>query len=94
MHLEVDLAVLTNAADNLRHAVGVAREVAEGHDRLTSLVDDYGSDEVGEAAGDFVRSWGYGMRLVADDADTLAAMLAAGAAAYQGVEGSITEALE
>ena len=92
MRLEVDVGVLAAAADNLHEAVGVAREVADHSGRLTSLVGDYGTPEVAEAATEFVRQWGYGMGLVVDDAEALARMLRAGADAYRQVDAGIADA--
>ena len=93
MHVEVDPTLLEDTAANLRDAVEVARDVADHRSRLTALSARCGSATFGAAVESFVDEWGYGMGLVAEDAETLASMLESGAAAYRKVEGSIAAEL-
>ena len=94
MHVDVDPRLLIDTAARLRAAVSVAREVSEHRSRLSGLVVACGSHRLESAAGDFLGQWGYGMGLIVDDAERLATMLEAGAAAYREVEDRIARGLE
>lgn len=94
MHVDVDPQLLTDTAARLRTAVSVAREVSEHRSRLGGLLAACGSDRLESAGDDFLGQWGYGMGLIADDAERLATMLEAAAASYQQVEDRIARGLE
>lgn len=90
MRFEVDFGLLDRTASNLKDAVEVARQVAEGRAGLASI--DAGSDKLGSAIEGFADEWGYGMELIRDDADKLAQNLGAGADAYRNTENGTAEA--
>lgn len=90
---EVDPAFLLAIAAPLRDAVDVARQVKDDKESLKGLVDDCGSPDLEDAANEFVDEWGYGMGLIADDAETIAQMLEQAAAGYTEVDTGIAEAM-
>ena len=75
MHLEVDPTVLSDTAADLRRCVGVAREFSEHRGHLKGMVDNCGAQHLWEAADHFIGRWGYGMGLLAGDAEHLAGQL-------------------
>ena len=75
MHLEVDPVVLSETAADFRRCVGVAREFSDHRGRLKELVERCGSQQLRQAAEDFIGRWGYGAGVLAADAEHLAGQL-------------------
>jgi len=90
MHLEVDPAVLSDTAADLRRCVGVAREFSEHRGHLKGMVDNCGAQHLWEAADHFIGRWGYGMGLLAGDAEHLAGQLERSAEEYRRLEAEIS----
>lgn len=90
MHLEVDPTVLSETAAELRRCVGVAREVSEHRGRLEAMVENCGAQHLLEAADRFIGRWGYGMGLLAGDAEHLAGQLERSAEEYRRLEAEIS----
>lgn len=93
MHLEVDPSILGDTASGLRRCVDLASDIAHHRGRLTELVDDCGSNRLRSAAEHFIGRWGYGMRLIIDDAEQLAEQLQSAADTYSRLEGEISRGL-
>lgn len=89
MHIEVDLDVLVSAARNLEAAVDVARQVHDHRSSLEALAAEAGSAHLEDAIRSALGRWGYGMGLIVEDADQLAAMLREADRTYRRVEGRI-----
>ena len=90
MHLEVDPTVLSDTAADLRRCVGVAQEFSEQRGHLKGMVDNCGAQHLWEAADHFIGRWGYGMGLLAGDAEHLAGQLERSAAEYRRLEAEIS----
>jgi len=90
MHLEVDPVVLSETAADLRRCVGVAREFSDHRGHLREMVESCGAQHVHEAAEHFIGRWGYGMGLLAEDAEHLAGQLERSADEYQQLENEIS----
>jgi hypothetical protein len=93
VHLEVDPSILDDTASGLRQCVDLASDVARHRGMLTELVDDCGSNRLRSAAEHFIGRWGYGMRLVVDDAEALAGQLQSAADTYRWLEAEISREL-
>jgi hypothetical protein len=90
MHLEVDPTVLSETAAGLRRCVGVAREVSDQRGHLKAMVETCGARDLEEAAERFIGRWGYGMGLLAGDAEHLAGQLERSADEYRALEADIS----
>jgi predicted component of type VI protein secretion system len=92
MPIEVDPGALGAAAQALRQATSVAREVHRGTLALTEAAAATGSPRLFFALEGFRHTWAYGLGLVVDDADTLATMLGQAAKVYADTDGAIAQA--
>jgi hypothetical protein len=90
MHLEVDPTMLSETAGDLRRCVGVAREFPDHRGRLREMVESCGAQHLHEAADHFIGRWGYGMGLLAGDAEHLAGQLERSADRYRRLEAEIS----
>ncbi len=91
--IRYDAADLTATAGRLTESVEVAREVEGSADSLAGTVAGCGSAELADAAGHLLERWGYGMKVVAEDADALAEALREGARSYDGIDSAAADAL-
>jgi len=94
MHLEVDPAVLSDTAADLRRCVGVAREFSDHRGRLKAMVDNWGAQHLQEAGEHFIGRWGYGMGILAGNAEHLAGQLERSADEYRRLEAEISRSAE
>ena len=85
---------LRQAADRLEESVVAAREVERDSNRMADGVSDCGHHRLAGAARNFLDGWGYGMGVVATDAEGLAKALRAGLATYQAVDQDLASRLE
>lgn len=79
---------LTATADRLGEAVAVARDVEGSGGALTGGMADCGDADLADAARSLMERWGYGMGVVAEDADALAGALRDSADTYAGIDGA------
>lgn len=91
--LVFDAADLHATADLLEQAVEVARQVEGDSGRLAGSVADYGHDGLRDACDSFLKAWGYGMGLVAEEADGLGNVLRETVTTYEAVDQAGAEAL-
>ncbi len=91
--IRYDVADLAATAERLAESVDVAREIDGSAGALAGAVADCGSAEVADAARDLLDRWGYGMRVVAEDADALAEALREAARTFEGIDGAAADAL-
>lgn len=87
--LSVSTPALRTTAARLRDAVSVADEVSGSAGRLRRLGEGVGDGAAADAVDGFLSAWSYGLGLVADDARTLADLLAGAATAYDRLESSL-----
>lgn len=91
--IRYDVADLDATAARLAESVEVAREIDGSAGALAGAVSDCGSPELAEAVRDLLDRWGYGMRVVAEDADALGEALHEAARTYEGIDGAAADAL-
>lgn len=84
--LEVDPTELAATARALRRSLDVARQVADDRGSLLEHLSDAGSEQLADAARDFLDRWAHGCSLVVDDGEALAGMLETASQCYLDVE--------
>lgn len=88
-----DLQDLSRTAQEVAGVADSAREVHEHNKRLAARLGDCGSTDLSEATSDFLRTWSYGMGIIAGDADGLGRALLQCAQGYAQLDKAGTEAL-
>ena len=91
--LAYDKADLQSSSRLLEQAVDVARRVDRETGRMAGGVSDCGHDRLSGAAKHFLEEWGYGMKIIAEDADGLATGLSEAVLAYEAVDQNLATAL-
>jgi hypothetical protein len=93
MILRVDADRIGQTAQPLRHAAEVARDLRSATAELTGDLSHVDSEPLRQAAGDFLHAWSGGLGGLADQGESLAAMLTlAGERYHQANEGVRTQA--
>jgi hypothetical protein len=84
--VEVRTTALDQTCANLQRAVEQGRRLLEHPGVVRGLAHDTGDDELRDAAVHFADRWGYGLRVLVDDAAGLLADLQSAVRVYDEVE--------
>ena len=91
--LAYDKGDLQSSARMLEQAVDIARRVDRDAGRMAGEVSDCGHERLSGVAKHFLEEWGYGMKIIAEDADGLATGLREAITAYEAVDQNLAASL-